>query len=128
MATTRLKPIVIASLAQTRLNQLNQLHPVAVFNKWYKEDQTNHSDELHINQENEIWYTAQAFLCLGISSLTYQSVICLDLIGENDLIRALSCRHIYHTQCFDPWFSGTHDFCPMCHRLVLAPSDRSEMV
>lgn len=62
IATTRLKPVIVASSAQARLDQLNQLHPPAVFNKWYKEDQANHSDELHIDQEDEIWYAAHAFL------------------------------------------------------------------
>jgi hypothetical protein len=128
IATAKLKPVVIASSAQARLCQLNQTHPPAVFDKWYKEDQSNHSDELHINQEDEIWYVARAFLRLRTSSLTDISVICLDPIKEHDLIRALSCRHIYHTQCFDPWFSSSHDFCPMCHRLVLALADGSDMV
>ena len=50
------------------------------------------------------------------SSATHHDVecqICLIDFSDGDEIRALPCRHQFHTSCVDPWFSG-HTSCPAC--------------
>lgn len=50
-----------------------------------------------------------------------QSVICFEVIKANHLVRALSCRHIYHKRCFDQWFvEFCKEYCPLCLCLVSA--------
>ncbi|KAF1839284.1 hypothetical protein BDW02DRAFT_235035 [Decorospora gaudefroyi] len=93
-----------------RLKQLDKALPPAVFSRWYRHDQKNHPGPPPSQQEAQV------------------CVICLDAMQAQDSIRALKCGHIYHRQCFDRWFTGSHDYCPLCHRLVLPPTDASEVV
>ncbi|OAK99679.1 hypothetical protein IQ06DRAFT_150030 [Phaeosphaeriaceae sp. SRC1lsM3a] len=93
------------STRQRRLERLEEVLPSTVFLKWYKEDQITHSDEWHVDRENQV------------------CVICLEVIQDIHLIRALSCRHVFHGQCFDQWFTDFHEYCPLCHCIVLTEED-----
>lgn len=56
--------------------------------------------------------------------------ICLIDFSDGDEIRALPCRHQFHTTCVDPWFRG-HTSCPACrHELstLTAPVERSSLM
>lgn len=95
------------STLKSRLDRLEEILPSTEFLKWYKADQINHPHEWHVDRESQV------------------CVICLDTIKANDSIRALSCRHIYHGQCFDRWFTEFHEYCPLCHCLVLVAADNA---
>jgi len=90
-----------------RLEKLNQELPPALFSKWYEDEQANHPNWPHIDQEDHV------------------CIICLIVIQGHDLVRALKCRHVYHTQCFDRWFTGPNEFCPLCQRLVLTAEENT---
>ncbi|XP_005402379.1 PREDICTED: E3 ubiquitin-protein ligase RNF133 [Chinchilla lanigera] len=40
-------------------------------------------------------------------------VVCLEPYKPNDTIRILTCKHIFHKNCIDPWILA-HGTCPMC--------------
>jgi len=40
--------------------------------------------------------------------------ICIDDYEDKDEIRQLSCSHIFHTKCIDPWLLNESYKCPMC--------------
>ena len=93
------------STLKSRLDRLEEMLPSTEFSKWYKRDQIEHPHEWHVDRESQA------------------CVICLERISANDPIRALSCRHIYHRQCFDRWFTESNEYCPLCHCLVLPTAD-----
>ncbi|KAI8873192.1 hypothetical protein GQ42DRAFT_118294, partial [Ramicandelaber brevisporus] len=40
--------------------------------------------------------------------------ICLDDYAVGDTVRLLDCKHIFHTDCIDPYLSRTSAKCPLC--------------
>jgi hypothetical protein len=52
--------------------------------------------------------------------LIFSSVICLEVIDKKALVRGLQCYHVFHQSCLDGWFGRLHDYCPLCHRLIVA--------
>ena len=40
-------------------------------------------------------------------------VICQDEVSKGDIIRTLICKHLYHLECIDTWFSENKK-CPTC--------------
>ncbi|KAH7200555.1 hypothetical protein NOF04DRAFT_1185620 [Fusarium oxysporum II5] len=42
------------------------------------------------------------------------SAICLEAIGDSDIIRWLPCRHIFHSGCITLWYLRRHYACPLC--------------
>ena len=40
-------------------------------------------------------------------------VVCQDEIQLNDVIRTISCNHMFHIDCIDKWFCENKK-CPMC--------------
>ncbi|RAK86497.1 hypothetical protein BO79DRAFT_246871 [Aspergillus costaricaensis CBS 115574] len=44
--------------------------------------------------------------------------ICIDQFADDDEIRSLPCRHIFHTVCLDPWVTKKNAFCPLCKRAL----------
>ncbi|KAF1814203.1 hypothetical protein P152DRAFT_263879 [Eremomyces bilateralis CBS 781.70] len=88
-------------LLKKRLRQLDRAARPELFEDWYKHERKSHPELSKVDLEDQV------------------CVICLEPIESSQLIRALSCRHLYHRACFDHWFKGFHDFCPLCHRNVL---------
>ncbi|GCB73533.1 E3 ubiquitin-protein ligase RNF128-like isoform X1 [Scyliorhinus torazame] len=39
--------------------------------------------------------------------------VCIDTYKPNDVVRILTCNHIFHKNCIDPWLLE-HRTCPMC--------------
>ncbi|KAH7184011.1 hypothetical protein DER44DRAFT_633842, partial [Fusarium oxysporum] len=42
------------------------------------------------------------------------SVICLEAIADSDIVRRLSCGHIFHSGCITLWYLRRHYACPVC--------------
>ena len=42
-------------------------------------------------------------------------VICLDGLDENDKIRKLPCKHVFHKKCIDQWAFCNKMTCPICN-------------
>lgn len=47
-------------------------------------------------------------------------MICLETINQKAVVRGLQCHHVFHQSCLDEWFGRLHDYCPLCHRLIVA--------
>ncbi|KAG0340021.1 hypothetical protein BG004_006579 [Podila humilis] len=42
--------------------------------------------------------------------------ICLEEYDIGDKLRELPCKHFFHSECIDPWFTDVHGVCPVCKR------------
>jgi hypothetical protein len=42
------------------------------------------------------------------------SVICLDVLQGDDMVRHLPCHHYFHSSCLDTWYLRQHNTCPLC--------------
>ena len=42
-----------------------------------------------------------------------QCIICMEEFNENELVKQLHCRHIFHTDCINHWLSSQKN-CPFC--------------
>lgn len=40
--------------------------------------------------------------------------ICLDTLQDEQEIRGLICKHVFHGACFDQWLQKGHLDCPLC--------------
>ncbi|KAL4902269.1 hypothetical protein BDW74DRAFT_66290 [Aspergillus multicolor] len=43
-----------------------------------------------------------------------ECAICMEDFDDDDTIRALTCGHIFHATCLDPWFTKRQARCPLC--------------
>ncbi|KAL6231100.1 hypothetical protein BDW75DRAFT_248118 [Aspergillus navahoensis] len=43
-----------------------------------------------------------------------ECAICMEDFDDDDSIRALTCDHIFHASCLDPWFTKRQARCPLC--------------
>ncbi len=50
-------------------------------------------------------------------SYTSFCTICQNNIVEDDIIRCLQCRHIFHIDCIDRWFVENKQ-CPQCRLII----------
>ncbi|KAJ9228586.1 hypothetical protein DTO169E5_9123 [Paecilomyces variotii] len=50
--------------------------------------------------------------------------ICLDLIEDDDEIRGLTCGHVFHASCVDPWLTSRRACCPLCKADYYVPKPR----
>ncbi|XP_026515115.1 E3 ubiquitin-protein ligase RNF130 [Terrapene carolina triunguis] len=44
--------------------------------------------------------------------------VCIECYKQNDVVRILPCKHVFHKACVDPWLSE-HCTCPMCKLNIL---------
>ncbi|XP_009993398.1 PREDICTED: E3 ubiquitin-protein ligase RNF130 isoform X2 [Chaetura pelagica] len=44
--------------------------------------------------------------------------VCIESYKQNDVVRVLPCKHVFHKACVDPWLSE-HCTCPMCKLNIL---------
>uniref|UniRef100_K7FV65 Ring finger protein 128 n=1 Tax=Pelodiscus sinensis TaxID=13735 RepID=K7FV65_PELSI len=44
--------------------------------------------------------------------------VCIDIYKPNDVVRILTCNHLFHKTCIDPWLLE-HRTCPMCKLDIL---------
>ncbi|KAL2870198.1 putative RING finger protein [Aspergillus lucknowensis] len=43
-----------------------------------------------------------------------ECAICMESFDLDDSIRSLTCGHIFHATCLDPWFTKRQARCPLC--------------
>ena len=46
--------------------------------------------------------------------LFVQCLICLEDYADDDDLRLLGCRHIFHKNCVDTWLETGRNNCPAC--------------
>ncbi|KAH7169625.1 uncharacterized protein B0J16DRAFT_201525 [Fusarium flagelliforme] len=51
--------------------------------------------------------------------------ICIEVLRDQDNVRRLGCKHVFHTGCIDSWFQRHHVDCPLCKSLFI-PDRRSD--
>lgn len=44
--------------------------------------------------------------------------VCIEAYQQNDVVRILPCKHVFHKVCVDPWLNE-HCTCPMCKLNIL---------
>ncbi len=49
--------------------------------------------------------------------------ICLDTFTDDCMVRGLSCGHVFHVECIDPWLTGKRGCCPTCKHDFLEDVD-----
>lgn len=47
--------------------------------------------------------------------------ICIDDMEDEDLVRGLTCGHIFHSECIEPWLLKRRACCPLCKYDYYAP-------
>ncbi|CAG9334995.1 unnamed protein product [Blepharisma stoltei] len=52
--------------------------------------------------------------------------ICLDNFSQEDYVRELYCKHIYHKNCIDPWFK-VKSYCCLCKKDFKHPENLTGM-
>uniref|UniRef100_A0A670JA11 RING-type domain-containing protein n=1 Tax=Podarcis muralis TaxID=64176 RepID=A0A670JA11_PODMU len=48
-------------------------------------------------------------------------VVCLETYKPREVVRILTCRHVFHKRCIDRWFSFNHPCSPNKHSDSLPP-------
>ena len=61
---------------------------------------------------------AEDYLPANFRGLPEDCKICFDRFSINQTVVLLSCHHIYHRECLEPWLAQSTQ-CPECHRNVL---------
>ena len=49
--------------------------------------------------------------------------ICLCELDDGDMIKELRCKHIFHSECIDPWLINERAICPVCRQGVYLVED-----
>ncbi|KAH7118496.1 hypothetical protein EDB81DRAFT_817873 [Dactylonectria macrodidyma] len=58
------------------------------------------------------WASAQ-------SSSAEVCAICLEVLVDQDDVRRLKCKHVFHTSCIDSWLQKRHVDCPLCKSIFI---------
>ncbi|KAJ9419184.1 hypothetical protein QL093DRAFT_2355679 [Fusarium oxysporum] len=59
------------------------------------------------------------------SSSAEVCAICIEVLGDQDDVRRLKCKHVFHTSCIDSWFQKHHIDCPLC-KSIFIPDRRGD--
>ena len=49
--------------------------------------------------------------------------ICLCELEDGNMIKELRCKHIFHSECIDPWLINERAICPVCRQGVYLVED-----
>ena len=63
--------------------------------------------------------TSQFFLC-SLTHRFFQCLICLEEYHQEEDLRLLSCRHVFHKDCVDRWLETGRNNCPACRTQVMS--------
>ncbi|KAF2853534.1 hypothetical protein T440DRAFT_505839 [Plenodomus tracheiphilus IPT5] len=92
---------------QTRQDELNHAIQTQYFHDWIAAQKEQKKPESLQSTESDI-------LC----------TICLDAFEPTAQIRGLQCSHAFHAVCLDEWFARFHEFCPLCHGVIVPRGKR----
>ncbi|KAI8648541.1 hypothetical protein NCS55_01492900 [Fusarium keratoplasticum] len=53
------------------------------------------------------------------SSSAEVCAICIEVLVNQDDVRRLKCKHVFHTSCIDSWFQNRHVDCPLCKSIFI---------
>ncbi|KAA8648953.1 putative RING finger protein [Aspergillus tanneri] len=73
----------------------------------------NPSDDLS-NSSKHHYEDVKANAALSTSDTRSMCAICMEWFDTVDVIRPLTCGHIFHSACVDPWLSRRQACCPLC--------------
>tara|TARA_B110000858_G_C17369429_1_gene278826 strand:- start:19 stop:513 length:495 start_codon:yes stop_codon:yes gene_type:complete len=45
--------------------------------------------------------------------------VCLEIFNNEDIIKQLKCKHIFHKKCLEPWLNNNNNNCPLCRRDII---------
>lgn len=80
-----------------------------------------HSEDAgHEDSEDDPEPTVDLAAMNGASDST--CAICIEEMEDQEEVRLLTCGHIYHLGCIDPWLTTRRAYCPLCkHDYYVAP-------
>lgn len=131
---TQLAPLKKKDRELMTQSQLDTQFPVQTYLEWTHHQQTNGlpseggvSDETAQVLEREITRDS-GILCLSPTESTSGDTcaICLEVLHPTDSVRALSCHHVYHSECILPWFTTRRAICPLCKHNYYTPPASNE--
>ncbi|XP_062110009.1 E3 ubiquitin-protein ligase RHA2A-like [Humulus lupulus] len=67
------------------------------------------ANQLNLNRAYSYPYRSDAS-CGGGSDC----VVCMSTLRTGEQVRKLSCRHVFHKNCFDGWLEHLNFNCPLC--------------
>ncbi|KAH6870914.1 hypothetical protein B0T10DRAFT_417916, partial [Thelonectria olida] len=51
--------------------------------------------------------------------------VCLEALLDEDNVRCLPCRHVFHANCIEIWFLKPRFTCPLCKSVRIHPQTRA---
>lgn len=52
-----------------------------------------------------------------------ECAICLEDIKQNELVKILPCKHIFHDHCVKGWVVNIRGICPLCRQGIFPKND-----
>lgn len=93
-----------------RLNRLENVSKSQTSAEW-KESRTTATECL-------VWYVWSQFFMRfrRLSEWVSYSAVCLEVVKGRDMVRELTCLHIYHRECLYRWYTSWQVNCPLYQR------------
>ena len=79
-----------------------------VMNKIFEGKDKNLNMKNKIDQFKQVYYKANKFD-------NFECSICFDIFKENELLKQLNCKHIFHKECLSQWLLNENK-CPSCNK------------
>ncbi|KAF4350984.1 hypothetical protein F8388_021691 [Cannabis sativa] len=83
------------------------------------------ANQLNLNRLNSYPYNnnhssqPQAEAEAEAASNSDDCVVCMSTLRAGEQVRKLSCRHVFHKNCFDGWLEHLNFNCPLCRSPLL---------
>ncbi|CAN6647703.1 hypothetical protein TRVA0_022S01750 [Trichomonascus vanleenenianus] len=52
--------------------------------------------------------------------------ICIDAMEDHEDVRLLTCKHVFHAECIDPWLTVRRACCPLCKADYYIPKPEAQ--
>jgi len=120
MSDTRIRYIIIeGNTSQDRLNEIRNSD--MIFNNLIRDLFLNVIPNTIVNFTPNTTVLSKDELN-NISEKKYSEIsteentcsICIDIIKQDDIIRQLNCKHVFHTKCIEKYLLEYNSSCPLC--------------